>query len=266
MARRGNPIDPDELQLPRALDDDLPKGDQLRKILLDLISGLEAGAPLPSERGLAERYSVARMTVRGEIRKLAADGVVRILPGVGIVVADPPAPSFGIGRPFGFELSRRGQKAGSIIQEHNVFRVTSEVAQRLEVPTGGRALRLALIRTADGLPTGIERTTISLERFPGLESIDFEQEPLDRIIETRYGIRPTSAQARVAAVRPTAEETELLGIDATVPCLLITATTRDSSGQVIDYSKSIYRGDRFDLEVSQRSSSSPIHLTAPYGD
>ena len=63
-------------ELPRKLSRRSPKGEQLRTILEDLIASLKPGDPLPSERELAERYDVARMTVRAEIIRLAAEGLV----------------------------------------------------------------------------------------------------------------------------------------------------------------------------------------------
>lgn len=254
MNRRGTTTDADEFTLPLSLDEDRPKGDQLHAILLELIATLNAGDPVPSERRLAERYGVARMTVRGEIRKLAADGIVRILPGVGVVVADPAAGTFSTSRSLTRDLAGRGLEAGSIVQEHSVFRATSETAERLEVPLGSRALRVVQIRTADGVPTGIEQTTLPLERFAGLDQVDLDLRPLDRVLAERYGVRATSRQARVTAVRPTPEQAELLEIAAADPCLSVEAVLRDASGIVIEYSTCVYRGDRYDLTVNQRSS------------
>lgn len=252
MNRRGT-TDADECTLPLSLDEDRPKGDQLHAILLAHIATLNAGDPVPSERRLAERYGVARMTVRGEIRKLAADGIVRILPGVGVVVADPAAGTFSTGRPLTRDLTGRGLQVGLILQEHSVFRATSETAERLEAPLGSRALRVVQIRTADGIPTGIEQTTLPLERFAGLDRVDLVIRPLDRVLAEQYGVRATSRRARVTAVRPTPEQAELLEITVTDPCLSVEAVLRDASGIVIDYSTSVYRGDRYDLTVNQRS-------------
>ena len=53
-----------------------PKGEQLRQALEQLITELGAGALLPSERILAERYGVARMTVREVLDRLAADALL----------------------------------------------------------------------------------------------------------------------------------------------------------------------------------------------
>jgi GntR family transcriptional regulator len=54
---------------------------------------LSAGARLPSEAELVERYGVARMTVRQAIAELRTAGMVEARRGVGVFVRDPAAPS-----------------------------------------------------------------------------------------------------------------------------------------------------------------------------
>ena len=50
---------------------------------------LPPGSALPSERELAERYGVARMTVRGELDRLTADGLTYRIQGRGTFVSEP---------------------------------------------------------------------------------------------------------------------------------------------------------------------------------
>ena len=74
MARpRNNPGDLAEL--PTELRTDRPKGDQIREILENLTRSLAVGTVLPSERVLAERFGVARMTVRQEVDRVVAEGL-----------------------------------------------------------------------------------------------------------------------------------------------------------------------------------------------
>ena len=74
MARpRNNPGDLAEL--PTELRTDRPKGDQIREILEKLTRSLAVGTVLPSERVLAERFGVARMTVRQEVDRVVAEGL-----------------------------------------------------------------------------------------------------------------------------------------------------------------------------------------------
>lgn len=59
---------------------------QMQRIL---ISGeYQAGDKLPSERVLGERFGVGRSSIREALRRLEADGLVRIVHGVGTFVSD----------------------------------------------------------------------------------------------------------------------------------------------------------------------------------
>ncbi|HEY9294453.1 MAG TPA: GntR family transcriptional regulator [Microlunatus sp.] len=249
MPRRPNQT-LDDLGLPLSLAPEQPKGDQLREILEALATRLGGGAALPSERAIAERYGVARMTVRSELRRLDADGVVAIRPGAGAFVCAQRRPPRAVGSSFSRDMRQRGLTPGAVVVEHNVLRVTPRLAESLEVEVGTRALRLVRIRTADGEPMGLERTTLSLERFPGLQEVDLEQHSLYDTLQERWSAEPRFVQATATAVLPTADEVELLGWSTAEPCLLVTSTQRDNRNTVIEVGRSIYRGDRYDVDLS----------------
>jgi GntR family transcriptional regulator len=42
-----------------------------------------------------------------------------------------------------------------------------------------------------------------------------------------------------------AEEAELLGVPLHAPALLFERTTKDTTGRIVEYTRSIYRGDRY---------------------
>src|SRR4051812_12122234 len=86
MARSAEPGD---ASLPRRLPTDGPKGRALREVLEGLVAERAPGSALPSERELAERFGLARMTVRAEIERLTAEGLLYRLHGRGTFVAEP---------------------------------------------------------------------------------------------------------------------------------------------------------------------------------
>jgi GntR family transcriptional regulator len=243
-----------ELGLPKELDGERSKGDQLREILESLAARLGGGASMPSERSLAERFGVARMTIRGEYRRMEADGIIVIRPGAGATVCEQRRPPRAIGASFSRDMRLRGLSPGAVLVEHNVLLVTSLLSEQLEVPTGTRALRVVRIRTADGEPMGLERTTLSLERFPGLEEVDLADASLYDVLRDRWGAEPRSVHATATAVLPTAEEAELLEIGLADPCMAISSMQRDARDRVIEVGRSVYRGDRYDADISYQVS------------
>lgn len=254
MTRPRNVLDLDELELPTELDPVRPKGDQIREILESLALRMDEGAPLPSERQLADRYRVARMTVRGEIKKLAADGVLTVRSGSGAYAQDATPQRMSVGHSFSREAHDLGQEPGSIVLEHDVVHVTRRLAELLATPEGTKALRLVRLRTADGTPMCLERSTIPLHTFPGLDDVDFSTASLYQTIRERFGVEPAHVESRASAALPAPSEAHALGISISDPCLVLKILQRDRDGRVIEAGRSIYRGDRYELDVSRSAS------------
>jgi GntR family transcriptional regulator len=233
--------------LPEHLSRTAPKGDELRGILENLVAVLQPGDMLPSERVLAERFSVARMTVRQELHRLAADGLVVRRPRGGTYVAEPPVSHVDFLTSFSDFVRSKGLRPGARVLSAEVERASDRLAARLELDPGAPVLRLVRLRTADDIPMAIERTNLSVERFPGIQEIDWTNRSLFQELRERWGVRPLVSKAHIWAVLPDAEDAKLLQISPAQPCLSIEATPRDASGQVIEGGRSVYRGDRYDV-------------------
>jgi GntR family transcriptional regulator len=251
MARpRNNPGDLAEL--PTELRTDRPKGDQIREILERLTRSLTAGTVLPSERVLAQRFGVARMTVRQEVDRVVAEGLAARRPGGGTFVAEP-RPNRMLTSSFSQDMRARGITPGAKVLEHRVDVAGSLIATELEEPVGTPVLHLVRLRTADGEPMAIERTNLSLRRYPGLEDLNFAELSLYDELSARWGVTLGMVSASIVASAPDDSDADLLGIDSTTPCLIITSAPRTASGEVIEFGHSIYRSDRYDLTVAYRA-------------
>ena len=66
-----------------------PKYYAVKRHLLDFIATLEAGAPVPTERELAERMQTSRTTVRQALSELVVEGRLVRRQGSGTYVAEP---------------------------------------------------------------------------------------------------------------------------------------------------------------------------------
>src|SRR5688500_13488916 len=113
MSRRAEPA-PGEL--PQRLPGDAPKGQELREILEGLVAALPPGSPLPSERLLAGRYGLARMTVRGERDRLEPGGAVYRLHGRGTFVAEPRVAQAVLFSSCTEDMLARGMTPGSVVR------------------------------------------------------------------------------------------------------------------------------------------------------
>ena len=245
MARRAE-LDGLPRRLPRG-----PKGEALREILEGLVASLRPGSPLPSERLLAERYGVARMTVRAEVDRLATQGAVYRLHGRGTFVAEPRVAQALSFSSFTEDMRARGMEPGSIVRAQELMEATPFLASTLEVPPEAPIALIERVRTADGTPMAFERAHLPADRFPGVQHADFAHGSLFEVLGG-YGVRLREAAQRVVAVAIGSEEARLLAVNEGKPGLLFHTLARDAAAKPAYYATSLYRGDRYEIALSQR--------------
>ncbi|QEC47165.1 GntR family transcriptional regulator [Baekduia soli] len=237
--------------LPRRLSRASPKGEQLRAILEDLIGSLQPGDPVPSERELAERYDVARMTVRAELGRLATEGLVERVQGRGTFVAEARAAQAATLSSFTEDMRARGLVAGSRVLAHDVLPADDLVAARLGLAPRTPVLRARRVRTADGEPMAVEEAFLEAERFAGLEAGDLEERSLFEVLETRFGARLAYADQRVVAVEIVGEDADLLRVGSGRAGLRFHSLVLDPDDAPVAYAWSLFRGDRYEIRLRQ---------------
>jgi GntR family transcriptional regulator len=237
--------------IPRRLSGRSPKGEQLRSILEDLIGALKPGDPLPSERELAERFDVARMTVRSEITRLASEGLVERVQGRGTFVAEPRVAQAAALSSFTEDMRARGLLAGSRVLGQETVPADGLVARRLEVEPGTPVVRVRRVRSADGEPMALEEAFLSAERFGGLAEEDLEGASLFDVLETRYGARFPAADQRVFAVEIVGEDANVLHVAPGRAGLKFHTILLDSDERPLAYAWSLFRGDRYEIRLRQ---------------
>lgn len=227
------------------------KGEQLQEILEDLATSLEPGAKLPSERELAERYGVARMTVRGAVGRLVQQGLVHRVQGQGTFVSEPRLAQPTRLTSFTEDMSARGLRSGSLVLAQEVLPAPAPIAVGLELAEGEPIVRIERIRSGDDEPIALERSHLPARRFPGLEDVDLAGASLYDTLIDLYGCEPASSEQRIAAVGLSPSEAHLLHAEVDTPALRIERVTRDREGRPIELVRSVYRGDRFELHTEQ---------------
>ena len=235
--------------LPPRLSAKRPKGEQLEEILEGVIATLPSGSALPSERLLAERYGVARATVSQAIEGLSIKGLVYRVHGSGTFVAEPKFRQPLTLTSFTEDMRARGMTPGSVVRGQAIVPASEVVARHLALVPGTPVVHLERVRTADGEPMALERTHLPAQRLPGLEDADLTDASLYELLERAWGVRVAEADQWASVVRVSEEEAALLHVSAEQPALLFQRVTRDPAGTPVEYVRSLYRGDRYEVHA-----------------
>ncbi len=231
------------------------KGRRLQEILEDFVTTSEPGERLPSERELASRHGVARMTVRGAIDQLVRDGRVHRVQGQGTFVSEPRIAQSASLTSFSEDMAARGMVPSSIVLAQEVVPSVSAVALALELPEGEPIVRIERIRQGDGDPIALERSHLPARRFRGLDQVPLSDRSLYQVLHDEFGCELGTSEQRIAAVALSDAEAHLLHTASDTPALRIERVTRDTERSPVEFVRSVYRGDRFELHTEQHRAS-----------
>lgn len=223
---------------------------RIREYLEDLLTGLEPGESLPSERDLAQRFGVARMTVRQAMDRLARTGQVQRVQGAGSFRARERFVYPLRLASFSEDMRSRGLSPGARTLHQALGPAPARVAESLGLPEDAAVVRLDRLRTADGEPTALERVHIVAELAPGLEVLDLEERSLYRVLRQEYDIAIEQAEQTLVASLCDADEAALLGVDEGAPALLFERRGATAQGRRVEHTRSLYRGDRYQLRMT----------------
>lgn len=229
----------------------VPKYFRVKGQVLDLIADLPVGSPVPTERELAQQYGTSRTTVRQAIADLVIEGRLERAQGRGTFVADPPLMQIRQLTSFTLDTRDEGRQAGSIVLDISDLVADADLATRLETAPGTPAVRVERLRTA-----GSERTAHEVAHLPGplagLADHLRDGGSLYRTLREVYGIKLAGVQDYIETRLADPREAELLGVDPGLPLLVIHRTGWDADGAVVEWTRSLFRGDRYHFIAGER--------------
>lgn len=245
---------PDHLAIDKSLPTPayLQLGQQLTHAIETAV--LKPGSALPSERDLAERLGLSRMTVRRAFEELVGSGLVEQRQGSGTYVRFTPVEQV-IDRVLGFtdEARHLGLTPGSRLIESTTLAADDSVRLALGIAPGSMVLRVTRLRTDDDAPLAIQVAWLPTELI-SLSLAELKQTgSLYKTVATQFGRHPARARQTIGARLPTRRERSLLEIARDVPVLDLERTTFDTDGAPFEFVRSAYRGDRYRMALDLRA-------------
>lgn len=233
----------------------MQRASDLRHLLRALVSEHDVGEKLPGERGLAERFGVARMTVRRELRVLESEGVVRRVQGVGSFVSTRHERVLAL-TSFTQDMRQRGLVPGSRLLTFETVTADEQVRHHLRLCGGSRVFRFTRLRFADEEPIAVEVVWIPESRVSGLDASDLNESLYDTLFR-RWGITVDRARVAIESVFPSVYLESLLQLRPAQACLRMRMVDFDRHDAPVMLAHCVYRGDRYVLTAELRNGTSP---------
>lgn len=234
----------------------LPLYVQLRDALLREIreGGLEPGDRFPSEAVIRDRYRVSRATVRQALAELEAGGVIRKVQGLGSFVAAPKIRHVPLLTSFSELASSQGFTPSHRVLASFVEEVPADAAAELGLAEGTRCRFLRRLFLADGSAVGLAETWLPVSALHGYDDL-FERDRLDEgsmyeVLQSEpIGLALDHAVETITPGVADLPSAELLGCDAGTPVLLIRRLTFTHQGHVVESTRLVFVGDRYEYRV-----------------
>ncbi|KRC85483.1 HTH-type transcriptional repressor DasR [compost metagenome] len=232
---------------------DIPLHAQVAAMLRGYIrtNKLAAGAVLPSEAALCERFGVARSVVRQALAALAAEGMIQRETGRPATVAAPQEHRRLVQRSTG--LYEQFAQSGVSLQTRVLALGRAEPPADVAGFFGtSRLLMLERLRHVAEAPLAYVRTWLPADAVPGLRAEHLVDASLHGVLTRQFGLRPGAGRNQIRAVAADAALAELLDTQAGTPLLMLQGQGMDQHGKPLEWFTTWHRAEQlvFDVDVS----------------
>jgi GntR family transcriptional regulator len=207
---------------------------------------LKPGDSLPAERDMATMTGLSRVTVRKAVQALVASGQLVQRRGSGTFVAQKVErleQALSLLTSFSDDMARRGKVSRSVWLHREIHAPAPDEMMVLGLTAKDRVARLERVRLADGVPLAIERASLSTAILPDPAVVESS---LYAVLGAA-GFHPVRAVQRISATNLNARDAALLEVPEGVAGLRIERVSFLPTGRVVEFTRSIYRGDAYDF-------------------
>ncbi|WP_125702332.1 trehalose operon repressor [Lacticaseibacillus daqingensis] len=216
--------------------------DLLRKISRHVYA---AGSYLPSEQDLMALYGTSRDTVRKALSALLEDGYIHKIKGKGSLVLETDRYSFPIASLTSY------QELDDIfdMKSHTqVLALESAVVPTREFNLADKvclaATKVERLRYVEGVPLIIDRDYVLKDIVPTVPRAAAENS-LFAYFEDELGLSVSYANKELTVAKANQDEADALEMKLGDPIVIIRSITHLQSNQVVSYTTSVHRGDKF---------------------
>ncbi|MDR5599464.1 GntR family transcriptional regulator [Paenibacillus larvae] len=224
---------------------------QLMDILIEEMENeLGEHEQLSPEREICSKYDVSRTTVRQAINELERDGYIYKVQGKGTFVS-PKRVKQDLIKFYSFteEMKKQGKIPFSKVLTFEVVEADRKLSGKLSIAEGSKVYVFSRLRLADNVPMMLGTSYVPYDLFPGISKRDLETTALYDLFTKHFHTSITKAEELFTPVMTRAHEARLLNMPDSIPSLRIERFTY-MGNQIIEYTNTIARGDKFKYRVS----------------
>ncbi|EQB38046.1 MULTISPECIES: GntR family transcriptional regulator [Virgibacillus] len=204
---------------------------------------------LPSERELCAMYNLSRITVRQALQELEREGYIYKLHGKGTFVS---ASTFNqhLVKLYSFteEMRKLGKTPSTRVLSFKEIAVEDRLAEKMNVQPLDEVYQVVRLRLADDEALMYETSYLPKKIFPYLTKEQLMRAPMYDVFSRDYQVVVTRALEKFSATSLRETEAGYLEVTAQQPAMLIRRFAYHNE-QLIEYTVSVARGDKFDYTV-----------------
>jgi GntR family transcriptional regulator len=222
----------------------------LREAIQDLdVSPGASNLGFPSESELSEYFQVNRGTIRHALQLLEREGLIYREKGRGTFLRRRRVElDLSTLCSTTEDLKARGWIPASRLLSLEKISPSLHIQRHLELSPEDLVWLIHRLRLADNEPISLQWSYIPVELAPELDQEDMTSS-LYYILRNTYGHELQSGDQTVRTRSATSEEARLLEIEEGAPLFEIWRITYDQNQRPVEHLDSLWRGDRYDLQV-----------------
>ncbi|MBS4761829.1 GntR family transcriptional regulator [Carnobacteriaceae bacterium zg-ZUI252] len=205
-----------------------------------------------SERELATFYNMSRTTVRSALKQLEIEGYIYKRHGKGTFVSEFKDRLANLSKMYSFteQMITLGKVPSTKVLHFSIVSSDETLAPRLSVDVGKKVYRIERLRLADNEPFMYEVSYLPVELFPKLTKKMIEKKPLYSVLNETYQQSIRLANEEFFAGVVSGDQAKILEISDYSPVFTIERTTFNHHNELIEYTQSIARGDKFRYHIT----------------
>lgn len=219
---------------------------QVKDAIIELINNGEykPHAQLPTEAEFCDKYGVSRTTVRTALQQLTTEGYVYRKRGSGTFVSAQKVKQTltSTVERFAEQITMQGKKPSIKVLDLEVIPADEYLCELLKIAEGDPVNVLERVRYVNEEPIQYEVAYLPWYKTPGLAKQGCEHS-LYELLESKYDLKVSKTVETLELFIADEASAEKLHIQVNDPCFSLDTLAYISDGTIIEYSKTIFRGD-----------------------